>query len=158
MVTPPTAPTTGTTVSRALTELASSARTSTSVEVRAVRLDGSAFEGRVAEVDGQALRLVDPDTLESVRMTTPELGELFVRGPNRNREGMLAIVGIVGAVAALTAYSTLPWVRPGSGDVSNAFIALYAVGGALFSVLLARTGLRKWLTEWRQVYPPKSSH
>jgi hypothetical protein len=143
-------------MSRALTELASNARASNAVEVRAVRLDGSAFEGRVAEVDGETLRLVDPQTLESVRFTAPELGALFVRGPNRNREGMLAIAIIVVTVAALTAYSMLPRVHR-SGDIGNAFMALFALGGGLFTVLFARTGFRKWLTEWRQIYPAKIS-
>ena len=67
---------------------------------------------------------------------------------------MLAGAAIVGATTALVGYASLPWVRPGKGDVTNGFMALYSAAGALFPILLARTRLGRWLTKWTSLYPP----
>jgi hypothetical protein len=51
-------------------------------------------------------------------------------------------------------YSTFPWVRPAQGDLTSAFQVLYVAGAALLAFLMARTGLRRWLTRWQQLLPP----
>jgi hypothetical protein len=72
------------------------------------------------------------------------------------REWILAGAAIVGATVALIGYAKLPWVRPGKGDMTGAFMLLYSAAGALFPILLARTRLRQWLTTWRALYPPSA--
>lgn len=144
---------TSTTITRthAIDQLASRVEKSDRVDVRLVRADGSVIEGELIEINSSVLQVVQAKTYDTLRVPAADVSAVYVRAPNRNREGLLAIGAIVGSVTALTAYSTLPWVRPGAGDITTAFMVLYAAGGGLLSLLLARTGLRKWLTEWRPV-------
>jgi hypothetical protein len=89
-----------------------------------------------------------------VRVAASELAALAVRTPHRLHEGILAILAIIGATAALVVYASFPWVRPGQGDITNGFMALYSAAGALLPIALSRTRLGKWLTKWEQLYPP----
>lgn len=116
--------------------------------------DGTWVEGQLLSVEPTELAISDNVTGAPVHVAASELVTLSIRENRRGREWMLAGVAIVGATLALVGYAMLPWVRPGEGDIKTGFTMLYTAGGALLSVLLARTGLRTWLTEWRPLYPP----
>jgi hypothetical protein len=142
------------TLTRTLAELANVSGPTRKAWVRVQRLDGTWIEGQLLGVESTELAITDSATGASVHVAASDLASLSVRENRREREWMLAGVAIVGATLALVGYATLPWVRPGEGDIKTGFTALYTAGGALLSVLLARTGLRAWLTEWRPLYPP----
>lgn len=123
------------------------------VWVRVTGVDGSVREGRLLSADASALAVNVAHQLAPVELPIAEVLAIEVRSPHRNREGMLAMLGIVTAVTALVLYSKLPWVDAHS-DFSGVFMAMFSIAAAVFSVVLARTGLRRWLTTWRPLYPP----
>ena len=141
--------------SRAFGELASQSGHAPTSWVRARTFDGSTIEGQLLRAEPTQLSITDHATQTTVHVSAGELAALEVREPRRGREWMLAGAAIVGATAALIWYATLPWARR-DGGIADAFKLLYVIGAALLSLLLARTGLRRWLTVWRSVYPPRS--
>jgi hypothetical protein len=145
------------TKSRALEALAAEAsKSARPLDVRVRLSDGTGIEGQMTlDVAAGALTVVRAGSLEITRVPFDDLQSLHVRTASRSREGLLVIGGIIVSVAALTAYSTLPWVHPARGDLTGVVMSMYTVGGAALSFVLARTGLRKWLSDWRQHYPPE---
>ena len=124
------------------------------LRVRAVRVDGSSVEGPLLSVDTTTL-LVEDSEHGFIRVEANELRTLDVETPRRGREWVLAGIAGIGVVAAMIGWAHLPWVRPErENDIFVGFVILSLAAVALSPVLLRRTGLGRWLTKWRPLYPP----
>jgi hypothetical protein len=118
--------------------------------------DGSVREGTLLGADASLLAINVEHQLAPIELSADDIVAIDVRTPHRIHEGMLAILGIVVAVTALVFYSKLPWVDRAHGGVSAAFMIMFWAAAAVFPVVLARTGLRRWLSKWRPLYPPEA--
>lgn len=125
------------------------------LRIRIAQADGSRIEGSLVSIEPTQLTLMDDATHDVIRVPASEMRALEVHRPRRGREWALAGLAIVGATAALIGYAMFPWVRPDRpGDILMGFMILALPVVALFPVLLARTRLGRWFTQWRQLYPP----
>jgi hypothetical protein len=145
------------TLAQSFAELADESARTEGLHIRIERADGSRIEGSLLSVEQSRLTVVDDATQDVIPIAAAELRALEVQSPRRGREWLLAGLAILGATAALIGYATLPWVRPTGESVTAGFVILYLAAAALFSRVLARTGLRRWLTQWRQLYPPRGA-
>lgn len=144
------------TLTRTLAELEDQSARASGLVLRVERSDGSTIEGGFGGVEAANLVIIDSATHTRVLVPAVELRAVAVRAPRRRREWMLALAAIVGGTFGLVGYAMLPWVNP-DGDIQTGFKILYVAGAALLSVLVARTGLGRWLTRWQSVYPPSAS-
>lgn len=143
------------TTTRVLAELAAESAREKGMWIRLARVDGTFIEGPLLGVEPTHLTVMDSASGTPTKVDAGDLATLYVRTARRGREWMLAGVAIVGATLALIGYASLPWVEP-DGDIDDGFRIIFAAGAALLTTVLARTGLRRWLTAWRPLYPPGS--
>jgi hypothetical protein len=143
-------------VSHTFDELARLVDRVESVEVRIRRVDGTAIEGVIHNVDYVNVLFVEQRSGDCVEVRADEIETLDVNVPRRGREWTVAIVGIVVTTTALVAYAQLPWVpaRPREGDIFAGFIALAAIGAGLGSIRPLRDWFTSWFTRWQRFYPP----
>jgi len=135
-------------LSRALVTLAPLRDRDTAVRVRVGLSDGTVADGLLLSSSSEHLSLrmhggqarhIPAEIIRSVELAKPR----------RDREWALAGLGIIGATASLVGMVSLP----GVGDYlrthgQTAFGIVFYAGAGLLVILLAKTGLRDWLTGW----------
>jgi hypothetical protein len=122
--------------------------------VRVRRADDTRIEGRLFDMRTAELTIVDAATGGFTQVAAADIHALEVLAPRRRREWALAVFAIIGAIIALAGYSLLPWVRlKNEGDFLIGFTVLYLMVAPLFGLVMARTRLRNWLTQWKPLYP-----
>jgi hypothetical protein len=110
--------------------------------------DGSTAAGLLLSASGSHVSLLLPDA-QARYIPTQDIRSLQLARPRRDREWALAGVGVLGSTAALIGLALMPGI---GGYLRThgqaAFGVVFYAGAGLLVLLLAKTGLRDWLTRW----------
>ena len=135
-------------ISEALVAVTALRERDTEVRIRVGLANGSVADGFLLSATPLGVSLRMPHA-RAEHFPTEQIRSLHVATPRHGREWALAGVGIVGATAALVGLVSLPVLGPYlRAHPQRAFVVVFYAGVGALVVLLAKTGLRDWLTRW----------
>jgi hypothetical protein len=138
-------------LSRSLLNLAALEEAHEDVTLRVTLADGSTVVGSLLSASADHLSLRLPDS-QARRYSLEDIRSMHRARPRRWREWTLAGLGILAATAVLVGLASLPGLRSYlQGRIQVAFVVVFYLGVGLLALLLARTGLRNWLTRWESL-------
>ena len=135
-------------LSQALVALAPMRELDTGVRLRVGLADDSVADGMLLSASSDHVSLRLPGA-QARHIPAEQIRFLHLARPRREREWALAGVGILLGTAGVVGLTSLPWVGGYlRTHAQTAFGVVFYAGVGLSVLLLARTGLRDWLTRW----------
>ncbi len=135
-------------LTNALAVLAPLQQQDTEVRLRVELADGSVLDGTLlsASADHLALRLPQA---QARHIPVVEIRSVHQAVRRPVRELALLTVPILGATAAIVGIAQVPLLR---AHLPRAVSILVLFGVALASLVVAKTGLRDWITGWKTLF------
>lgn len=135
-------------MSQALVGLAPLRERDAGARLRVGLEDGSVADGLLLSASADHLSLRLPGA-QARHIPAEQIRSVHLAHPHRAREWAVAGAGILLATAGLAGLTALPGIGTYlRGHAQTAFGMVFYAGAGLLLLLLARTGLRDWLTRW----------